>query len=255
MQACGTGAGAPDPDPDPTEEPVTVDSTLPTGQPGEAGEEYSFTFVYNENLAEGSSLNTFASNDEVVFHWVFGDGTPAGEATVTVDANGIATYEVKHTYQSDGRYGLVLTVEDENKNVLAQTDFIVEIGEVEEEHLTLDACDGSLQFGGTGGYGVTIDRWNISVAPAGATFDIEYNTYSIPDKLRVEYPEGTTVLDTGWRGSTSYDGNPLYPGGIEGPGYNEEADVFTKASADEFVVTVLGPGAGTAWDYYIRCTP
>lgn len=254
LQACGTGAGAPEPDPV-EEEPIALDSTMPEGEPGVAGQEYSFVFSYNENLAQNNSAGTMAAGSNVLFRWTFGDGTQAGSATVTVDADGKAVYEVKHTYHNDGRYGIALTVEDEHNNVLATNDFIVEIGEVEEEALTLTTCDGEWHPGGAGGYGVSIDRWDISTAPAGATFDLRYDAYTIPDKFFVEYPEGVQLINTGWRGSALYEGDSLYPGGIAGEGSGEELDVFTKATADEFIVTTFGPGAGTAWDYDIRCTP
>ena len=62
-----------------------------------------------------------------------------------------------------------------------------------------------------------MNTWDVSQVPEGSVFDISFNAYSIPDKYVVEY-EGSTVLDTGWRGSSSdYQRNPnLYPGGFPG---------------------------------------
>ena len=252
LQACGGSTSAPEPA---TEDPITVESSLPKDGPGVTGEEYSFTFVYDESQVSSNSLGTMAAGDDVIFSWTFGDGTQAGTATVTIDADGKAILEVKHTYTHDGRYGIVLSVEDEDNNVLATTDFIVEIGDVDIADVTLLVCDGNWQAGGAGGYGVTIDRWDISVAPAGSTFDLQFNAFSIPDKFIVEYAGLNKPFETGWRGDSAYDGEPLYPGGIDGPGIGEALGVFTKGAANEFIVTIIGPGAGTAWGYDIRCNP
>lgn len=252
LQACGS-VDTPPPgngDPSPTE-PVSVDSTLPETGPGEVGVEYSFTFTYDENITRGAA-GTAAIGDDVIFRWSFGDGSEGGEATVSVDSDGRASLTVKHTYDTEGRYGLVLTVEDEEGTVLAKDDYIIEIGELESDELELSECDGNWVAGGEGGYGVSIDRWDISAAPAGASFDFEYEAYFIPDKFVVEY-DGSIVLDTGWRGNDFYEGEPAFPGGIAGPGSEQVRNLFEKGPVDEFVVTVIGPDRNTAWDYRIRC--
>lgn len=253
LQACGrTDNMIPPADDEP--EPVAVKSTMPSDGPGEAGEEYTFTFVYDENEMSTSSLQPLATGDNVIFSWTWGDNSEGGQATVRVDSTGRAIYEVSHTYEDEGRFGLVLTVDDEDGTELAKTDFIIEIGTVEEGREALETCDGSWISGGYGGYGVSIDRWDISKLPSGAVVDFRYNAYSIPDKFVVEYPEGNVALDTGWRGSSSYENDSRYPGGISGEGRGEEAAVFRKSAASEFLVTVIGPGPGTAWDYDVRCT-
>jgi len=122
-------------------------------------------------------------------------------------------------------------------------------GEIRDK--TLDVCD-VWSAAQSGGYGTTVDNWDISAIPSNAIFDIKYNAQSVPDKYTVEYA-GATKLDTGWRGSSSYNGDPLYPGGISGPGAGQADNIFTRSSLDSFRVTVFGPENGTSWDYQVRC--
>jgi hypothetical protein len=123
--------------------------------------------------------------------------------------------------------------------------------EVDTRDQTLTVCN-QWTAANSGGYGTTVDTWNITQIPAGALFDIKYDAYSVPDKFVVEYPIGTLAHDTGWRGSASYAG-PLYPGGIVGPGAGEALGIFTRGGQASFKVTVYGPDAGTLWQYSIRC--
>lgn len=124
--------------------------------------------------------------------------------------------------------------------------------EVDQRDQVLNACD-VWSAAQSGGFGTTIDNWNISAIPTGAVFDFQFNAYSIPDKFIVEYPTGTLRLDTGWRGSSTYTNNPLYPGGIAGPGSGEELAIFNRGASNSVKVTVIGPESGTAWVYSIRC--
>lgn len=124
--------------------------------------------------------------------------------------------------------------------------------EVDQRDQELSVCD-QWSAVNSGGFGTTVDSWNISAIPAGATFDIRFNAYSIPDRFIVEYPPGSTVLNTGWRGDSSYDGNPTYPGGIAGPGSGEVQDIFLRGATSSIRVTVNGPDANTAWQYSLRC--
>jgi hypothetical protein len=128
-----------------------------------------------------------------------------------------------------------------------------EVPELEERDFAIDACD-KWMAAKSGGVGVTIDTWDISALPANARFDISFNAYSVPDKFVVEYPSGSEMLDTGWRGVQSYvDAKPeLYPGGLSGGGSGRASAIFTRGSADAFTVTVNGPEADTAWDYQVR---
>ena len=122
----------------------------------------------------------------------------------------------------------------------------------DEVDRTLNVC-GNWSASQSGGFGVTVDTWDISDIPVDATFDIRFDALNVPDKYVVEYPVGTVVLDTGWRGSSFYEGNPLYPGGIAGPGRGEELDIFQKGVQNTFRVTVTGAQQGTIWYYDMRC--
>ncbi len=212
---------------------------------GEAGTEYTFTF---------SASDIPAGVSQVIFNWSFGDGAGStGSATESV-SNGQASTTASYTYGQDGAYGLVVELRDASDDSLLDVQSVtVTIGAAIERDFDLDVCD--VWVAATqGGQGVTSDVWDISQIPVGATFDIEYNAFSIPDRYRIEDPTGSLALDTGWRGASQYEGDPLYPGGIAGPGQGEEQDLFTKqAGQDEFRVTVIGPQSGTLWNYSIRC--
>lgn len=126
-------------------------------------------------------------------------------------------------------------------------------GIADEVDRELSVCD-EWSASQSGGFGVTIDTWSIEDIPVGATFDMEFQAYTVPDKFVVEYPVGNEVHDTGWRGGSSYNNNPtLYPGGISGPGFGLASDMFTKGTQNTFRVVVTGPQSGTAWFYRIRC--
>ncbi len=187
---------------------------------------------------------------QVTFNWTFGVGAGGtGQATASV-SGGQASTAQGHSYSVVGAYGLVVDVRGPS-GVLAQHSVTVVIGEADERDFDLTICD-VWSVSQQGGQGVTIDTWDISMIPPDSVFDIEYDAYSIPDKYLVDYA-GSRVLDTGWRGSSSYEGNPLYPGGIAGPGWGSASGFFTKVSADSFTVTVIGPQSGTAWNYRVRC--
>ena len=104
-----------------------------------------------------------------------------------------------------------------------------------------------------GRVGTTIDTWDISEVQDGAVIDFQFDALTVPDRYVIEY-DGQVVLDTGWRGSSGYDSDPLYPGGIAGPGAGQVDEVFTKvAGVDEFKVTVYAPASGTIWYYWLQC--
>ena len=73
---------------------------------------------------------------------------------------------------------------------------LVIVGTTIKRNITLDICDSWSVFR-SGGQGATVDNRDISIIPFDALFDLSFNTYSISDKLLVEYPMGSLVLDTG----------------------------------------------------------
>ena len=121
-----------------------------------------------------------------------------------------------------------------------------------ERQYDLDVCD-VWKAAGSGGHEGTLDEWDISHIPRGAEIDFRFDAYTIPDRFEVEYPVGVTVVDTGWRGASSYDGDPDYPGGVTAPGYDMMEGIFIKDSSDRFVVMAFGVDEDTAWEYSVRC--
>ncbi|MEM6430070.1 MAG: hypothetical protein AAF708_12585, partial [Deinococcota bacterium] len=130
----------------------------------------------------------------------------------------------------------------------------------------------------SGGDGVTVVDWDISTIPEGAIFDIRFDTLNIPDSIVgiypvgdafpiensesdpgvdypvIAYPADTVQLDTGWRGNSFFNNDPVtYPGGIISPGFGQELGFFTKGDEDEFRIIVTGRDPGTLWGYEVRC--
>ena len=189
---------------------------------------------------------------EIEFGWSFGVGS-SGTGTKTVQViDGEATISISHTYANVGAFGLVADIrESSDDEVVAESTLVVVIGERIEREYDLEACD-TWEAAASGGYGVTMDVWNITTVPPGAMFDMQFNTRSKPDRIYVHYHE-SLVEDTGWRGASVYNGDPLFPGGVTFPGTDTASDMFTRLSPDSFFVTVVGPLSGTIWSYRIRC--
>ena len=219
---------------------VTVDPSTVTN--GVVGQSYSFT-VTADNIPSGVS--------QVTFNYSFGDGsvTGTGSQPATV-SNHSASITISHTYDAASAYGLTVAVSD-GSTTLATGYASVIIGQVNPGNdYDLTVLDDWIAAN-SGGYGITVDTWDISQLPTGCVFDMQFDAYSIPDKFIVEYPDGTIVVDTGWRGDSYYEG-PLYPGGIAGTGAGQIDSMFTKGSQQHFKITVIGPDTGTAWEYSIR---
>jgi len=123
--------------------------------------------------------------------------------------------------------------------------------EVEERDQELDVC-ADWVAADSGGVEGTVDTWDISAIPEGATFDIAFDAHDVPDSFQVSY-QGATVLSTGWRGGASYADKPRYAAGIAGPGEGQQDGLFVKRGTTSFTVTVIGGEDGTVWDYRVRC--
>ena len=199
-----------------------------------------------------TAKNIPSGTKKVTFDYNFGDGsanaTGSEEATVS---GGKASIEISHSYSANSAYGLTVAVSDDT-DTLATGYASVLIGtQSAGTDYTLTDLD-EWVAADSGGYGITIDTWDISALPKGSKFDLRFDTQGIPDKYIIEYPDGTIVHDTGWRGNSSYNGSPLYPGGVVGGPEGEEDNIFVKGSQTHFKVTIIGPDPGTAWDYSIR---
>ncbi len=135
-----------------------------------------------------------------------------------------------------------------DKNTLEESLILYILGnEVEVRTATLNSC-GAFSPANSGGSEGTLDLWDISSIVIGASFDFQFQAFTEPDKFRVEYPAGSVLLDTGWRGgSTPIDGV------LEGPGYFEVENMFTKGASNTLKVLVTGGRSGTMWNYKVRC--
>ncbi len=199
--------------------------------------------------------NGVASDVKVVlFSWSFVSGASGQKAERVV--NGKASLTLVQRYAEQGAYGLIATVSKplpgNEFEILAADRSTIGIGATPERKQEILTC-GAWQTANSGGYGGTLDIWHMSSIPAGAVFDLRFNTFNIPDMIVVDYPVGVLVHNTGWRGAESYDGKAAYPGGVVGSGQGEVEGVFVKGEADEFQVLVFGPTQGTAWNYDVRC--
>ncbi len=139
-----------------------------------------------------------------------------------------------------------------DKNTLEDTLVLLILGdEVDTRDQQLNQCD-VWSAAQSGGFGTTVDTWDISAIPSNAVFDFRFDAINIPDRFIVEYPSGTQRLDTGWRGSSFYIGDPQYPG-LTTPGSGEELGIFNRGAVNSFKVTVIGLDQNTAWNYSVRC--
>jgi len=194
-----------------------------------------------------------AGRDKLTLSWNFGDGT-AGQRDI-IATRSPHTESLTHAYSNAGAYGALFQVASVSGRASQVVPVYIELPK-NENNYNLNICD-VWRAANSGGYGGTEGLWDISFIspPSGqkAVFDISFDTYFIPDRIFVYYPPGNLVLDTGWRGDSSYQGDPLYPGGIAGPGRGQFNDIFEKGSVDQFKVVVVGPDRGTAWTYSVRC--
>ena len=220
---------------------VTVDPSTVTN--GVVGQSYSFT-VTADNIPSGVNQVTFSYN--------FGDGSASGTGSQTATvSNHSASITISHAYSSSSAYGLTVAVSD-GSTTLATGYASVIIGQVNSGNDYDLTVLNSWIAANSGGYGITIDTWDISQLPAGCVFDFKFDTVGQPDKYIIEYPDGTIVVDTGWRGDSFYEGRPAYPGGIAGDIDDELDAIFTKGSQQHFKITIIGGEPGTVWYYSIR---
>ncbi len=208
---------------------------------GTAGTTYSFTVTVTGLSSSISSVS---------LAWNFGDGS-TGNTTLTNSGTSVS-YTISHSYSSNSSYGLTVSASDGSDTIASGYATVVIGTTTVRDETDIDSLD-SWYAANSGGYGLTVDTWDVSELSAGTLIDIKYDAYSIPDKFIIEYPVGTVVYNSGWRGDSSYDGYSAYPGGIEGAGANEVDGVFSVVSgAATFKVTIIGGASGTAWVYSMR---
>lgn len=102
------------------------------------------------------------------------------------------------------------------------------------------------------GVGVTTDGWDISAVATGSEINFYFDAMGIPDRWFIYY-NGVLVYQTGWRGDASYDGDPLYPGGVTSPGDGQVLAVITKlAGVNILEIRTEGKDSNTEWNYSLR---
>lgn len=197
-----------------------------------------------------TTLHLTSRSKNFSLQWNFGDGTTGSRNVSALESP--HNEQITHAYRNSGAYALTIQLQSPEGGRGKVVPIYIELPE-RNNNYNLDICN-VWKAANSGGYGVTQDLWDISAIPNGAEFDINFDTYSIPDRIFVQYPPGVQVLDTGWRGDSSYQGDPKYPGGISGPGRGQFNGIFRKtANQNTFKVIVVGPDRNTAWDYSIRC--
>lgn len=191
--------------------------------------------------------------DNASYHWKINNSLVGGDQpsiSISFKDPGLKTIELSARWPSRTASGHSYIKEV----VASPLSFSIEEvpDDTEIRHDSIDIC-GEWKASRSGGAGTTITNVDISQLPVGASFDMRFNAYDVPDKFIVEY-EGVVVFDSGWRGAQNYvDANPdLYPGGLSGSGSGTREAMFVKNRDDSFIVTVIGPESGTAWDYAIR---
>jgi hypothetical protein len=124
---------------------------------------------------------------------------------------------------------------------------------------TTQECAGLGVNGGSRGVYV----YEIELGSVIGEVSFTYDAYSIPDRFILEWPIGTVVADTGFRGNSSYDddltGTTFSPWCLpnceqtQGPG----AGVLTFYKTSDLPtigqLTVVAPFEGTVWDFGVGC--
>lgn len=109
-------------------------------------------------------------------------------------------------------------------------------------------CSSTANSGGSG-YQIIA----VTLGSSFGTVTLNYEAYSVPDRFVVKYG-GVVVIDTGYRGITSYNTDlaALNLPPVTGPGLGTAT--FVKTSTDPTAtVEVYGPLPGTAWNFTLSC--
>jgi len=181
-----------------------------------------------------------ADGDALTYQWAI--TSKPGGSSATLNDNTLDN----PTFTADviGTYTVELIVNDGTQNSIVDT-VIINANLIVDHELNICNVWSASNSGGVAG---TFDRWDISQIPAGASFDFEFQAYSVPDKFQVDY-NGTNRLKTGWRGSRT----PNTGEAIEGPGRFNKYGLFIKEESNIMTVLVTGEQPGTAWNYKVRC--
>ena len=108
--------------------------------------------------------------------------------------------------------------------------------------------------GGSGGRGYF--EYTIQLGSGTGSIPFTYNAYSVPDQFQVYY-NGNLVIDTGFRGDSSYNAqlNALGYPNVSGPGSGSSSFTKTSALPQTCLVVITAPLIGTAWEFLVGCPP
>ena len=103
--------------------------------------------------------------------------------------------------------------------------------------------------GGRGIFTITVD-----VGTGTGNTDLNFNAINIPDKWVVTW-NGNTVIDTGFRGSSSFNSqlNALGYPNVSGPASGTMSFNKTSALPSTVTIVVTAPLEGTAWNATLEC--
>ena len=122
------------------------------------------------------------------------------------------------------------------------------------EIITGSTVCGVQYIGSSGGRGI----FYITVELGSDTglINFNYDAYTIPDQFQVYWNENL-VIDTGFRGSSSYnaDLNALGYPNVSGPGAGSSSFNKTSASPTTASVVVTAPLLTTIWEFTMECVP
>jgi len=108
--------------------------------------------------------------------------------------------------------------------------------------------------GGSGGRGYF--EITVQLGSGTGTINFDFNAYTVPDQFQVFW-NGSKVIDTGFRGDSSYNSqlNALGYPNVSGPGSGSASFNKTLASPTTALVVVTAPIVGTAWEFLMGCPP
>jgi len=122
------------------------------------------------------------------------------------------------------------------------------------EIITGSTVCGVQYIGSSGGRGI----FYITVELGSDTglINFNYNAYNVPDQFQVYWNENL-VIDTGFRGSSSFNAalNALGYPNVSGPGAGSSSFNKTSASPTTASVVVTAPLLTTIWEFTMECAP
>jgi len=130
--------------------------------------------------------------------------------------------------------------------IAANSPLITPLSLIVEPETVTEPCGQSFAYSGYQGE----FTYNVSLGTDTGTVTMAYDAYSIPDRFVVQW-NGTDVIDTGFRGWSSY--NNQLPSPVTGPGLGQATFEKTAAFPTTAQVTVYAPLGGTAWQVAISC--